>query len=277
MIKKLVVLSLGILVLGGIVVNTKLGSYVSTTYRRAAGTVEESVPLEFQIDRARNMVRDLEPEIRRSMHVIAKEEVEVAELDRRLAQAETNAEQDKSEIMRLQSDLKTGDRVFRYAGHTYSKDEVKEDLARRFNRYKSVDSTIDSMRQMRDARQRNLDAAREKLTAMMGAQRQLQVDVENLEAKLKLVQVAEASSDFQFDDSQLARAKQLMTDIRTRLDVAAKLANADTNFQEEIQLDEANSEDVTEQVADYFGLEGSDKAEAVAKAETPVHTASYAD
>ena len=80
---------------------------------------------------------------------------------------------------------------------------------------------------------------------MIGAQRQLQVEVENLEAKHKLVQVAEASSDFQFDDSQLARCKELMTDIRTRLDVAAKLANADTNFQEEIPLEEAESEDVS--------------------------------
>ncbi|RIK79581.1 MAG: hypothetical protein DCC67_10265 [Planctomycetota bacterium] len=274
MIKKLVLLSLGILGVGVIVANTNLGSYVSTTYRRAAGTVQESVPLEFQIDRARNMVRDLEPEIRRSMHVIAKEEVEVAELERRLEQAEANAEKDKSEIMRLQSDLKTGDRVFHYAGHAYSKEQVKEDLARRFNRYKSVDGTIESMRQMRDARQRNLDAAREKLTAMMSAQRQLQVDVENLEAKLKLVQVAEASSDFQFDDSQLARAKQLMTDIRTRLDVAAKLANADTNFQQEIPLDQAESGDVTEQVAEYFGLEGAKDAPT---AETPVQTASYSD
>jgi hypothetical protein len=143
---------------------------------------------------------------------------------------------------------------------------VKDDLARRFNRFKTVDGTIESMEQMRNARQRNLDAARQKLTAMMASQRQLQVDVENLEAKLKLVEVAEASSDFQFDDSHLAQAKQLITDIRTRLDVASKLANADTNFQEEIPLDETNAEDVTEQVAEYFGLNDG---------ETKVATASY--
>jgi len=264
MLKKLVIVTVAVALLGGFIAKTSLCSYLTTSYRRVAGSVEESVPMEFQIDRARNMVRDLEPEIRHSMHVIAKEEVEVAELDKRVETAVANAEKDKSEIMRLQSDLKSGDRVFRYAGHSYSKDEVKEDLARRFNRYKTVDGTIESMQQMRDARQRNLDAARQKLTAMMAAQRQLQVDVENLEAKLKLVEVAEASSDFQFDDSKLARAKQLMTDIRTRLDVAAKLANADTNFQKEIPLDETEAEDVTEQVAEYFGLD--DREAKIAKA-----------
>jgi hypothetical protein len=92
--------------------------------------------------------------------------------------------------------------------------------------------------------------------------------VENLEAKLKLVEVAEASSDFQFDDSHLARAKELITDIRSRLDVASKLANADTTFQDEIPLDEAVAEDVTEQVAEYFGLE---------ERETKVATASFSD
>lgn len=260
MLKKLVIGVVGLGLLGGFFIKSNLGSYVSTSYRRVAGTVEEAVPMEFQIDRARNMVRDLEPEIRRSMHIIAKEEVEVAELDKRVETALAKADKDKHEIMRLQSDLKTGDQVFRYAGHSYSEGEVKADLARRFNRFKTVDATIESMTQMRDARQRNLDAARQKLTAMMAAQRQLQVDVENLDAKLKLVEVAEASSDFQFDDSQLARAKQLMADIRTRLDVAAKLANADANYHDEIPLEEANAEDVTDQVAEYFGLKQADDA-----------------
>lgn len=276
MIKKLVVTTLGVGVLGGVLGATNLGSYVTTGCRQVSDSVEDSVPMTFQIDRARNMVRDLEPEIRNSMHVIAKEEVEVAELDKRLATATAKADKDKSEIMRLQSDLSSGKNVFHYAGHSYSEGEVKEDLARRFNRYKTVDGTIESLQQMRDARQRNLDAAREKLTAMMGAQRQLQVDVENLEAKLKLVEVAEASSDFQFDDSKLARAKQLMVDIRTKLDVAAKLANADTTFQEEIPLDETDAEDVTTQVAEYFGLE-QEGDELEAHGEAKIATASFSE
>lgn len=269
MIRKLVILGLVVVGGGALFAKSNLGSYLTTSYRRVAGSVEESVPMEFQIDRARNMVRDLEPEIRRSMHIIAKEEVEVASLDERLKVADEKAEKDKSEILRLQADLKSGDTVFHYAGHRYSEGEVKQDLSRRFNRFKTADATLESMRQMRDARQRNLDAARQKLTAMMSAQRQLQVEVENLEAKLKLVEVAEASSDFQFDDSQLARAKQLISDVRTRLDVAAKLANADENFHDEILLEEANAEDVTEQVAEYFGPE--------AKGEAKVATVSFTE
>ncbi len=60
-------------------------SYVGTTYHRLTSSVKESVPIEFQIDRARAMVRDLEPEIRRSMHVIAKEEVALEQLNEQIA------------------------------------------------------------------------------------------------------------------------------------------------------------------------------------------------
>ena len=66
-----------------------------------------------------------------------------------------------------------------------------------------------------------------------------------------------------FDDSQLARAKELINDIRTRLDVAAKLANADVNVEVEIPLDETAPADITDQVAEYFHLNGECEPEVV--------------
>jgi hypothetical protein len=253
-------------------------SYVATTYHRLTSSVKDSVPIEFQIDRARAMVRDLEPEIRRSMHVIAKEEVALEQLNAQIGTSAEKAEKDKGEILRLQADLGQNRDVYHYASRTYTPDQVKQDLSRRFCRFKVTDETLANLKSMRDARERNLDAAQQKLAAMINARRKLEVDVENLEAKSKLVEVAEASSDYVFDDSQLARAKQLITDIRTQLDVAAKLANADVNIEVEIPLDETSPSDITDQVAEYFGLGGHAKPEvAAATAEdTPVVvTASY--
>ena len=111
----------------------------------------------------------------------------------------------------------------------------------------------------------NTRSARKKLEAMVAAQRQLQVEVENLEAKLKLVEVAEASSDFNFDDSKLARAKELIGQIRTDLEVTAKLANADINFHGEIPLDDPANDNIEQQVAEYFGLDGAEIELASAK------------
>ncbi len=276
MLYKLIVGGVAAAVLACFLLGSDALSYLSTSCERVKASVTDSVPIEFQIDRASKMVRALEPEIRRSMHVIAKEEAEVKILDEQISTGEIETSKAKSDIMRLQSDLKTGKSVFQYASKRFSVGEVKEDLSRRFALYKTSDATLGSLRDMRDARQHNLEAARQKLSAMMTAQKQLEVDVTNLEAKLKLVEVAQASNELQLDGSQLAKAKQLMLDIRTRLDVAAKLANADTTFQVGIPLDGVASENITDQVTDYFHLEDAEDSqfstasfEAEIEAETP--------
>jgi len=256
MIKKAILLVLGVGLTTGVLFGRNAASYVSTTFHRLTSSVEDAVPVDFQIDRARQMVRDLDPEIRNSMHVIAKEEVALEQLNKQINGSQEKTDKDKQDILRLQADLGQNKKTYHYASRTYTCEDVKQDLSRRFNRFKVADDTLASMKQMRDAREKNLDAARQKLSAMINARRKLEVDVQNLEAKRKLVEVAQASSEYVFDDSQLARAKELINDIRTRLDVAAKLANADVNVETEIPLDESAPSDITDQVAEYFSLGG---------------------
>src|SRR4051812_8137675 len=255
MIKKAILLALGVGITTSVLFGRNAASYVSTTYHRLTSSVEEAVPVDFQIDRAKQMVRDLDPEIRRSMHVIAKEEVALEQLNQQIGGNQDQAEKNKKDILRLQADLSQNKVEYRYAGVSWKCDEVKHELSNRFNRFKVADDTLASMKQMRDAREKNLDAARQKLSAMINAKRKLEVDVQNLEAKRKLVEVAQASSDYVFDDSQLARAKDLINDIRIRLDVAAKLANADVNVQTEIPLNETAPADITDQVTQCFKLD----------------------
>jgi phage shock protein A len=275
MIKKALFAVVGLGLVTVVLFGRDAASYISTTYHRLTDTVQESVPVEFQIDRARQMVRDLEPEIRRSMHIIAKEEVALEQLNQQITTSEDKADRDKGEILRLQTDLNDGKELYHYASRTYTASEVKDDLARRFNRFKVTDDTLASFKQMRDAREQNLDAAQQKLAAMINARRKMEIDIQNLEAKKKLVDVAQASSEVVFDDSQLARAKELITDIRTRLDVAAKLANADVNVEVEIPLQEATPSDITDQVAEYFGLAGDANVQVADHAEAEVAPASY--
>lgn len=256
MIKKIVVTTLLVGLLGGLTVGGDACSYAKTAWNRLTNGVERAVPVEFQIDRARQLVDDLAPEVRRSMEVIAKEEIELERLGERIDGQTAKADKSKRDILRLQADLTEDRDVFRYAGHSYDRCDVSEDLSRRFTRHKVADETLTHLRKMRNARLANLDAARQKLTAMMSAQKNLETDIMNLEAKRQLVQVAEASSDVvALDESRLSRAKGLIADIRSRLDVASRLANADVTFPGEIQLDPAESEDVREQVAAYFSLD----------------------
>lgn len=260
MCRKLITLTLAVGIVAGLTLGRDAFSYLSTAFNQARTSVKESVPVGFQIERARELVQNLAPEVRRSMQVIAKEEIELDKLNEQISDAEQRAEKSKQSIVRLQTDLRSGQSRFRYAGHSYTRAEVSEDLSRRFTRHKIGDETLTHLCEMRDARQHNLDAARQKLTAMIAAQKKLETDIVNLEAKQRLVSVAQATSDAVLDDSQLARAEELIAEIRTRLDVSARLANADVAYPGEIVLDHADPSDVVDQVAAYFQIEQAQEA-----------------
>jgi len=252
MIKK-TILSVGVLTLLGLFC---FGRHASSYVRTSAGWIKDSVkqgvPLEFEIDRARRMVKDLVPDIRRNMHVIAQEEVEVDRLEQQIAQTEKTVEKERGEVLKLKGEVATGLTAYDFGGRTYTLKQVKCDLANRFERFKTHDATLGSLRDIQQARRRSLEAARQKLEGMLAAKRQLEVDVENLEARLKMVEVAQTTSAFTFDDSQLGRVKELIGDVRTRLNVAEKLVNAETKLQDEIPLTEPAGENIVEQVSEYF-------------------------
>jgi hypothetical protein len=263
MVKKILILSGAGTLLGVLFFGRDVVSYVRTSAGYVTGAVAESVPIEFQIERARGMIGDLVPEIRKNMYVIAKEEVEVGKLHEQIEQTKGRLDKEKQQIMQLKGDLSGNGKSYSYAGRNYTVEQVKMDLANRFERYKTSDATLASLQQIHDARQKSLDAARQKLEGTLVAKRQLQVDVENLEARVQMIAAAKTTSQFQFDDSRLGRVKELMAGLKTRLDVAEKLVNCDSSYQGEIPLDATTPENIVDQVTQYFG----DKTEKPAEVE----------
>ena len=267
MIRKAVLIGGGTLLAGVFVFGPSAVSYVRTSAGYVTDTVQQSVPVEFQIDRARGMLKNLAPEVRKNMHVIAKEEVEVRRLEEQIDKSQERLGKDKEQLMRLKTDLASDKSVFNYAGRSYTAEQVRVDLANRFERFKTGDATLASLTEIRHARIRSLDAARQKLEGMLAAKQQLEVEVENLDARLQMIAAAQTTSEFQFDDSRLGQVKGLISDLRTRLDVAEKLVSTETQFYGEIPLEEPTPENIADEVAAYFG-ETTPEIEAIADAST---------
>lgn len=252
MIKKCLMVGAGSALLLGLVFGRDAVSYVTTSASHLHAQVKDSVPVEFEIDRARKMIKDLTPEIRRNMHLIAKEEVEVEKLQERVGKLQAELAQGKQEVLRLKDDLGQEKSYYTYASHKYSRSEVQTDLAVRFERFKTQDATRVKLESILRAREQGLQAARGKLDAMLAARRQLEVDVENLEARQKMVEVAQTSSNFTFDDSHLSRTQRLIEEIQTRIEVAERMVDSEGNLKGEIPLEEAQNSDVLDQVTSYF-------------------------
>jgi hypothetical protein len=239
-------------------------SYIRTSAGSVQEAVKDSVPIEFEIRRAQEMMKNLVPEVRNNMHAIAREEAQVKRLEKQIATAEEELAEDKDKLLRLQSDLADGGDVFRYAGRSYTADQVRTDLANRFERYRTAEDTLTSLRQIHQARMRSLDAAREKLEGTLAAKKQLEVELENLQARVEMIAAARTTSDYNFDDSQLGRVKQLIADLQVRLDVEAKMVDVEKYFHDEIPLDEPESEDIVQRVSQYFGAPTAEHEEVAA-------------
>ena len=77
MLKKLLFVGVGLALLLALFMGRDCCSYLSTSMGWMKDSVKESVPVQFEIERARKMIRDLDPEIERNMRKIALEEVEI--------------------------------------------------------------------------------------------------------------------------------------------------------------------------------------------------------
>ncbi len=253
MIKK-VVLGTGIVVLLGLFFFGRGWlSYVRTAAGHVKQSVKGSVPVEFEIERARQMIKDIEPEVQNAMHVIAKQEVEVEEARKAVAKLEARLAKEQSELETLHADVKSGKKVFEYCGKKYTPEQVRTDMTRRFDRLRTGKATLEAQQKSLVARERNLDGARQKLDGMLAARRQLQVDVDNLMAQQQLIAAARTVSNYNFDDSHLGRVKELVDDLRTRLEVDARLANAEPLDGGEIQVTpQPGAGDIVDQIGAYF-------------------------
>lgn len=228
-------------------------SYIKTGYLTASDSVRDSVPIEWEIKRARDMINDLKPEIAKNLEIVAREEVEVERRADEIKAKEAILAKGRKDIMQLKNDLESGSVRFVYKGRDYTATQVKEALSNRFKQFQVHEQTALKLSQVLDARQKNLDAARRNLDAMLAAKRELEVEIENLQARMMMVNVAQTNSPVALNDSHLSNTRKLVDDIRTRIDVAERLVASEGILEGPIELEDPASPDLLEEIADYFG------------------------
>lgn len=239
--------------LAAFVVGSGAWSYIRTGVHTAHQSVKDSVPIEWEISRARQMIKDLEPEIKKNLEVVTREEIGVEKLAMEIQQKEGLLAKSRDDIMRLKGDLESGSVRFVYAGRSYSQDQVKDDLESRFRQFQVYEQTTTKLNQVLVAREKNLDAARRKLDEMLSAKRSLEVEIENLQARLTMVDVAKTSSSVALDDSALSETRKLLDDIRTRIDVEERVTASQGMLEGTIPLEETASSDLLTEISSYFG------------------------
>jgi len=247
---------------------TSAPSYVRTAFCRVRHNAKDAVPVQFEIDRARGEIANLEPAIKDNIEALARAEVDVEHLDREIVAVRSNLETEKKTLLVLRQRLETGD--FRLAGHghvNYTADEVKAELARRLDHYRNVNQILAEKEATLKARQKAVVAARKQLTEMAAQKQALLTKLEGIEAQLKMIEATKATNEFDFDSSALARAKQSVSDLEKRLEVLARRAEMEGRFADAgIPVSLEPGRDVVKEIDDEFGPAATAPADkAVAK------------
>ena len=260
MFKKLLILTLGVVLVLGLLFGRRAVDYVS----KAVGDVRESingkVPVEYELDGIRGDVEDLKTEIHDAMHKVARESVDLDGLKEEIDAKEQLVSKLTYDVQRLNGIAKSGETFVAHNGDHFGTEQVKTDLGLRFERLKTEKSTLGQLKQLHAVREKTLNATRQKMDKMMARKQQMEVDIANLESIHRLNEVAKVTSKLEIDDSPFNQASERIQDLKTRLQVERKILNVDVTAEVRIPLDAPQSQDITEEVDAFLNPQAGNLA-----------------
>jgi len=247
-----IISAVGLCLVGGLLFGRDLVSYVYTSAGSVRSAVKDAVPVQFDLQRARNMLDEIIPEMHANVRLVAQEEVEVAALKTDIQQGRQSLLDEKKRVEKLTALLAVQQADYAVGDRQYSRQQVKEDLARRFDHFREAQVVLAGKKRLLTARQSSLQAAMQVLERTRLSKTMLADQIGALESKYRLVRAASIGSQMQFDNSKLAQTEKLIAQIKKRLDVAERVLAHEARFIQPIEVDTIDEKELLTQVADYF-------------------------
>ncbi len=237
---------------------TGVGSYVFSGGKYMKEAVADSVPIEFELRRARDMIDDLIPEMHANIRLIAKEEVEIESLETELVAASARVDEHRVKLASLRDALRTEQVRYVIAGRNYARVQLERDLARRLEQCQNARDILAGKERLLENRRTALDAAERSLAETQRAKEELTAQVATLESQFRLVQASSVGTDFELKATKLAGARRLLKTIKKRLDVAQRVLEKEQHFVNFVPVETSAEpdKDLLDQVDSYLNTSG---------------------
>lgn len=245
----LVMLGVGAYLLTG----TSLGSYVRTAYTQTVGYCKGQIPIEFQIDRAKQLIAELDPEIQRAARDIAVEEVRVSRLKSDIAKAQSELDEQQVAIMSIRQQIKKGLTSYQIGHRQYSPADLERDLARRFRSFKVAHETVKQRMELLSARDTKLVAARDTYGELIATKKELEQEIEGLDSEQKVLEAKKLAKRIVIDEGRFNEARKAIDEIRERLAVDQKLIEHEGYMVDPIPVEELPPANLTDEIDAFFG------------------------
>lgn len=190
-----------------------------------------------------------------NIRLIAQEEVEVAALKADIEESEKSLAEEEAKVTKLRKALDTQFATYKFGHQKYTRQDLTEDLTRRFERVTQADMVLEGKRRLLATRERSLQAAMQLLERTKSQRKLLAVKIEGLEGQYRLIQAAAAGSNVTVDSSKLAKTDELLRDIKKRLDVTERVLAHQSRFVEPLVFDDGpvvSETELLQQIDNYF-------------------------
>jgi len=263
---KYAVLSVLTVIVGGLLVfGANFSSYVRTSARSVQDAVKESVPVEFELRRARDLIEEILPELQSQVRMIAQEEVEIAALKTDISHSVARLDNERSTLSQLRQTMDVQQVSYSIGARELSRSQLTSQLHQRFHRFKQGELAVSTKQRLLEKRQQSLDAALGMLDKTRHRKAELAQKVEALAAENRLVKASKIDSGHKIDGSRLSEADQLLSQIQTRLDIAGRVLAHEQDIllgdaDGEIVIDWVDEQHVLAEIDAYFD-DGAEKSE----------------
>ncbi|SMP72550.1 hypothetical protein SAMN06265222_11599 [Neorhodopirellula lusitana] len=253
---------LALVAVGFLLLGARFTSYVRTSANSVQESVQDSVPLEFELRRARDMIEAILPDLQSQVRVIAQEEVAIASLESDLVASSNRLQGEQATLASLRDEMRVQQVSYSVGDRKLSRQQLAEQLHQRLARYKQGELAVQSKTRLLAKRRDGLDAALAVLDKMQNRKVELEQKVEALAAQSRLLKASEVEAGIAVDGSRLSDADELLAQIETRLAVAQRvLAHEQDAFAIPLEQDVVIEENVLSAYDQHFGRGAEDDAE----------------
>ncbi len=241
-------------VVGGfLLLGSDFSSMIKTSARSIQSSVKESVPVEFELNRAKEKINEILPDLQSQVRMIAEEEVAISRLEKEVQQDTERLDRHEEQLTVLRGQMRTQQASFSVGSMKLDRQQLANHLQTRFDHFKQARLSLQSKQRLLEKRTQGLSAAMAVLEQMRIRQSELGLKVEALAAQHRLIKASQIESGTLVDGSQLSQADQLLDQIETRLAVAERVMDYQSDpFEASTKKEEVSAEVVLSEIDAYF-------------------------
>jgi chromosome segregation ATPase len=224
MLKKMVILGVVGFVAVTVLAGTKLGSYIRAEVNEARKRAEDNIPPEKEIVRLRSELKMLDKDKMTIINQLARERVAVNELQGEMKVRSEKLSKEKGQlteraILIKKAEENKDEQYVSLNGNKTRIDVAKVNLEADVKTFAAQQKTLDTMEATLATRIKVRDTLEKQLDALKNQERELATAIDGLEAELNDLKLQQMESKYQTDDTRLAKIKEDMRKLKTRVDV----------------------------------------------------------